>query len=208
MSRTTIPLYVSDLSAFTKSLRTSLAAHFETAQQVPSHLVLMNCIARAAGFQNVQSLKASPPALFAPPVVQRESAEQPAPKLTPLALKTLSQFDKEGRLLRLPNKLSVQKLAVWCLWTRFSAKRSYNEREINDVLKAYNTFGDHATLRRELVETKLLERTPDCAVYRKCAAKPSDEIAAMLVAYHAGTHSFMERAKPGLRGLVGLGDTR
>jgi hypothetical protein len=27
------------------------------------------------------------------------------------------QFDETGRLVRLPNKLSVQQMAAWALWT-------------------------------------------------------------------------------------------
>jgi hypothetical protein len=190
MPRSLIPLHVSDLSAFTKALRASLTERYASTHEPPSHLELMNAIARAAGFQNVQSLKAKADAApHAPlPILPSPPTEPSATlSLTPLAQKTLAQFDAQGRLMRLPNKLSMQKMAVWCLWTRFSPRRRYSERDVNEVLKAYNTFGDHATLRRELIETKLLTRTPDCREYRKLAAKPTPEIAAMLEQYHAGT---------------------
>ena len=33
------------------------------------------------------------------------------------------QFDHEGRLVRWPSKFSVQRLAMWLLWTRFEGRR-------------------------------------------------------------------------------------
>ena len=67
-------------------------------------------------------------------------------------------------------------LRLWGLWLRFDAKRRYSEREVNQVLNAHHSFGDHCLLRRELVELKLLTRTPGGAEYRKLAARPDDEV--------------------------------
>jgi hypothetical protein len=62
----------------------------------------------------------------------------------------------------------------------FDGKRRYSECEVNEVLNAHHAFGDHCLLRRELVETRLLERTPGGERYRKLAARPDDETAALL----------------------------
>ena len=55
------------------------------------------------------------------------SDEQDAPldfaKLSATVRKTLMQFDTAGRLVRLPNKLSVQQMAMWCMWTHFAVRR-------------------------------------------------------------------------------------
>lgn len=93
------------------------------------------------------------------------------------------QFDRDGRLLRWPTKYSVQRLAMWLLWTRFEGRRVYTEREVNAILKAANAFGDHVTLRRELVNHRLLTRKSDCSEYRKVAARPDDEVRALLAAW-------------------------
>ena len=53
---------------------------------------------------------------------------------------------------------------------------------VNEVLKAWHLFGDHATLRRELVEMKLLARKSDCSEYRKLPARPDDEVRALIQA--------------------------
>jgi len=95
------------------------------------------------------------------------------------------QFDREGRLVRWPSKFSVQRLAMWLLWTRFEGRRVYNEREVNAVLKAANAFGDHVTLRRELVNHHLLARKSDCSEYIKVAARPDDEVKPLLAAWRA-----------------------
>jgi hypothetical protein len=92
----------------------------------------------------------------------------------------LRAFDVQGRLLRWPHKRAEQVLALWCLWMAFDGKRRYSEREVNEVLNLHHAFGDHCLLRRELVEAKLLTRTPGGAEYRKLAARPDDETAALL----------------------------
>ena len=90
------------------------------------------------------------------------------------------QFDEHGRLVRWPTKFSVQRLAMWALWMHFDAKRVYREREVNAVLERLNTFGDHVTLRRELINMKLMSRKSDCSEYRKEPARPTEEVRAFL----------------------------
>jgi hypothetical protein len=130
-------------------------------------------IARAAGYRNLQALKAAPP-------------EPPPPRtalpLSDNARRALMQFDADGRLVRWPAKFAVQRLAMWVLWTRFDGKRVYTEREVNAILKAANTFDDHVTLRRELINHQLLARKSDCSEYRKLPVRPDDEIRALLTA--------------------------
>jgi hypothetical protein len=43
------------------------------------------------------------------------------------------------------------------------------------VLKAWHVYGDHATLRRELIDHKLMTRKSDCSEYRKLAQWPDEE---------------------------------
>ncbi|MFY9510177.1 MAG: DUF2087 domain-containing protein, partial [Rubrivivax sp.] len=99
------------------------------------------------------------------------------------ARKTLMQFDGRGRLVRWPVKFTVQRLAMWVLWTLFDGRRVYTEREVNAILKQANAFGDHVTLRRELVNHRLLTRKSDCSEYRKLPARADDEVKALLAAW-------------------------
>jgi hypothetical protein len=102
------------------------------------------------------------------------------PGLDPAADRVLRQFDLQGRLLRWPSRRVEQVLALWVLWMPFDGKRRYTEREVNEVINARHAFGDHCLLRRELVELKLLTRTPGGAEYRKVAARPDAGTAALL----------------------------
>ena len=64
-------------------------------------------------------------------------------------------------------------------------ERLYTEKEVNAVLKDANTFGDHVTLRRELINHRLMARKSDCSEYRKLAARPDDETRALLAAWRS-----------------------
>lgn len=175
MPRTDTPLHAADISSFAKSLARDLKQTHEQLNRLPGHVELLNMLARAAGHRNFQSLKARPP--MAAPV-----AESPpvAAALSDTAAKALRQFDADGRLTRWPIKYSVQRLMLWGLWMRFDARRRYSEREVNEVLKAWHLFGDHCTLRRELVEMKMLERSDGGAEYRKLPRRPEAEAMALM----------------------------
>lgn len=182
MPRELTPLHAADLSAFAKALLAQLAERVDRGAGLPGHVEMLNLLARAAGHRNVQALKASS--------VAQASAPSPSlphrwhgprhPGLDPAADRVLRQFDAQGRLLRWPSRRQEQVLALWVLWMPFDGKRRYTEREVNEVINAHHAFGDHCLLRRELVELKLLDRTPGGAEYRKVAARPDDATAALL----------------------------
>lgn len=180
MPRTDTPLHAADISSFAKSLARDLKQTHEQLHRLPGHVELLNMLARAAGHRNFQSLKARPP--LAVPAAEAPPA---ASALSDTAAKALRQFDAQGRLTRWPIKFSVQRLMLWGLWMRFDAKRRYSEREVNEVLKAWHLFGDHCTLRRELVEMKMLERTDGGAEYRKLPRRPDAEAMALMRALRA-----------------------
>jgi hypothetical protein len=160
---------VDDLSTFAKSLRTQLLAHPIT----PGHQTLLNMLARAAGHRNLQTLQARPPS---PPRLVTPAAAGHSD----IVRRTLRLFDDQGRLTRLPVKRSLQLMALWGLWMHFDAKRPYREREVNQILTAWHSFGDYCTLRRDLVTQKLLARTPDSSVYTKLPARPGEDAMALM----------------------------
>ena len=85
MSRQILSLTIADLSAFAKSLREQL----NTLDEKPSHVDMLNMLARSAGFRNYQHLKA---------------VTEDAPKADPVDLtlveKVSRHFDAEGVLMR------------------------------------------------------------------------------------------------------------
>ena len=188
-----VPFAVADISALAKSLRAS----FDGVDKTPGQVQVLNWLAKAAGFQNYQSLLArsasSQIAVSAPnptgaPVDAHGSriakskalVNEPDIALSAHAAKALTQFDSDGKLIRWPNKFAVQRIAMWGLWIRFDAKRRYSEKEVNSVFNAWHSFGDHATLRRELINMDLLARKPDCSLYWKRPQVPDEETRAFL----------------------------
>jgi hypothetical protein len=172
MSRLALPFEVADLSAFARSLRDQL----DTLEHKPSHLELLNMLCRSAGFRNYQHFRADSEArqrLAAP----REATPLPDHQLIE---KVARHFDGEGRLLRWPSKGPHLKLCLWVLWARIPSDRVLTEREINDVLKRWHLFGDHAVLRRAMFEAGLIDRTPDGRQYRRIEQKPPVELSALL----------------------------
>lgn len=188
MPRESIALHAADISAFAKSLRQQLADHCsqtDESREPPSHLSLLNMLARAAGHRNLQALRAAAPSLAAPTSKLTPKHAPPArgprhPELSELADRALRQFDAQGRLVRWPSRHQVQRYAIWGLWLHFDSRRVYSEPEVNEVLNAHHGFGDHCTLRRELVEMKLLARSDGGREYRKLAARPADELLPLL----------------------------
>jgi hypothetical protein len=173
-----IAFSTADISAFARALARQLAQSADK----PSHTELLNMIARASGRSNFQALRAAAKPLPVP--VERVSKRAEPPQndvpLPDNARKALGQFDDAGRVVRWPVKFSVQRLILWPLWAQFAARRMYTEREVNQVLKAFNTFGDHVTLRRELVNEGMLKRKPDCSEYWKVPVRPSAEAALII----------------------------
>ncbi|MCV6584664.1 MAG: DUF2087 domain-containing protein [Marinibacterium sp.] len=158
MPRQDVPLYIADLSGFTKSLRKSLSQTVSETDALPGHQAMMGLVARAAGHRNIQTLRAA----------------QPAPPVKPSrALKRARQvFDAQGRMIRWPSQTAVQGLCCWVFWARLPARQDLSEPQVNDILRDGNLFGDHVQLRRGLVEHKLVTRTVDGRIYRRLEQAP------------------------------------
>lgn len=91
-------------------------------------------------------------------------------------LSALAPFpDHCGLLTALPTKNMKKLMALWHLSLKFEAGRKYTEAEINDLPDEHTTFLDPATLRRELYNKHLLDRTADCRLYWKEQGKNSVE---------------------------------
>lgn len=183
MTKELFALHVADVSAFARTLGQALHERHAVKPTPPGQVEMLNLIARAQGQRNWQALREAlrqaPPS---PPPAEPAAPAAPI-ALSATARKALAQFDDQGRLVRWPVKFSVQRLVMWVLWTSFDAKRSYTEREVNTILKAAHTFGDHVTLRRELINHRLMSRQSDCTDYRKLPARPDDEARALLTAW-------------------------
>lgn len=83
-------------------------------------------------------------------------------------LRELQPFlDEAGRLTALPAKHRKALAALWYLAGKIEPDRQYAEPEVNDLLDEWALFRDHATLRRELYNKHVLNRTEDGRLYWK-----------------------------------------
>ena len=74
-------------------------------------------------------------------------------------------LDQEGRLIQWPAKQKTQRMAAALLAARFQPGRFYNERQVNELLLDWHTFGDWALLRRVLFDWGYLDRRSDGSRY-------------------------------------------
>jgi hypothetical protein len=171
MPKEIVPFIAPDISQLARNLDEEL----RKLATPPSHLSWLNILARGAGYRNYQSLRAaqSKAAPAAKPAAQQST-------LTEHASKALSHFDDQARLLRWPTKFAVQRLALWGLWMQIDVKRAYTEREITNLLAALNGFSDPVTLRRELINMKMMARKSDCSAYWKEPVRAPQEAVALM----------------------------
>lgn len=172
MSRTPLPFAVTDLSAFARALAGELATH----DGRPGHVELLNMLARAGGFRNYQHLHAQTETL--------DGLATPPPAAVPIDTARLTRvaryFDDAGRLARWPGKAGHRPDCLWVLWSHLPARASMHEREVNARLAERHLFGDHALLRRELVDGGWMTRTYDGRDYRRVEKAPPAEAIALI----------------------------
>jgi ArsR family transcriptional regulator len=70
--------------------------------------------------------------------------------------KVLKAFFKRGRLVQIPAQLKKRLIILEKLVQEFEPERTYSEHKVNQVLLEFNE--DVATLRRELIDHKLMQR--------------------------------------------------
>jgi hypothetical protein len=74
-------------------------------------------------------------------------------------------LDQNNRLVSFPAKRKMKLHALYYLSTKFEPSKTYSEKEFNDILNQWHTFGDPATLRRELYNHKFIDRETNCRSY-------------------------------------------
>jgi len=187
MSRQAIPLLAEDISLFARAL----ARQLQREQEPPSHLSLMNMLARAAGFRNFQHLRAA-----------HRAAERPAAPAVAetvdhrLVERTLHQFDATGRLRQWPSRRTIQELSLWALWARLPVDTALRERDVNRLLRAEHLFDDPALLRRTMFNLGLVTRNRDGSDYRRREQRPPAEARALIRMLEERRVAFAETALP------------
>jgi hypothetical protein len=88
-----------------------------------------------------------------------------------LELRDFSAYkDAQGRITRLPSKLSKKEKLSLDLLEAFEFGIEYSEPQLNEILKVY--LDDFALVRRTLVEMGHLHRDPYGKVYKRVIQAP------------------------------------
>lgn len=159
MARETIAIKIDDLSQFTKSLRNALKHH----DRLPGHATMLGLVAKAAGYDNYQHLKAVKPAV--PDYIPEEKRRMERAK----------RVWRGGVMIRWPKQTSVQDLCLWVFWADLPANTDMTEKEVNAILMERHTFNDHPILRRSMIANRMLTRTIDGSVYRRIEQAPPED---------------------------------
>lgn len=174
MSRVLLPFHSDDISALARSLKEQLA----DCGHLPSHVELLNMLARTIGYRNFQHFRAQ---LAADEKLQ---GVQPAPEPAPVDYKRINRllrlFDEDERLTRWPPKRSQQELCLWVIWSKLPPRQVLTEKEINQRLNDLHLFGDHPLLRRWLCDYGMMNRTRDGSEYRRVERRPPPEAVELL----------------------------
>lgn len=76
-------------------------------------------------------------------------------------------IDDDGKIKQWPSKKEMKCLILEYLADKFENSIDYNEKEVNSIISENHTFNDYFLLRRELIESGLLNRERDCSRYWK-----------------------------------------
>jgi hypothetical protein len=166
MPKDTISITIDDLSVFTKSLRNALKLH----DGLPGHAKMLGLVAKAAGYNNFQHLKAARPATTAYVPTEKKRMER-----------AMRVFEG-GIMTRWPKQTSVQGLCMWVFWATLPAHEDMTESQVNALMIARHSFKDHALLRRSLVDHKLVTRAADGSKYRRIEQAPPEDAAHLIAA--------------------------
>lgn len=88
--------------------------------------------------------------------------------------KEVKAFFDGDKLKQLPGKLGKKTICCEYLATKFEAGKEYDDLESKAVLAQWHTFNDPVTLRRLMIEFKLLDRSPDGTKYWKVEKKEEE----------------------------------
>lgn len=75
-------------------------------------------------------------------------------------------IDTDGRVTRWPKKATERELVLSHLASKFKNDHSYNENEVNDILRQWHTYEDWSSLRRDLIGYGYATRDPSGLDYR------------------------------------------
>jgi hypothetical protein len=78
-------------------------------------------------------------------------------------LKSIKNAD--GMITRWPRKKEEKEAVLEYIRCKFEQGKIYSEKEVNEIINKWHSFGDYALIRREMYDHYLLNRTQDGKEY-------------------------------------------
>lgn len=87
-------------------------------------------------------------------------------------------LDADGRITQLPSKKKKKLYVLSYLADHIPENQEFTEKEFNELLNKLHTFGDAATLRREMYDYFLINREQNGSLYSVNKDRlPAEELA-------------------------------
>ncbi len=74
-------------------------------------------------------------------------------------------LDEKLRVKSWPAKREMKTEILRYVSTKFEQDKFYTEKEVNEIINTWHTFGDYFLIRRGMIEHKFLTRTRDGSRY-------------------------------------------
>lgn len=74
-------------------------------------------------------------------------------------------LDEKGRIKQWPAHGRTRIPVLNYLCGKFEKGKTYTEKEVNQIIDEWHTFGDYFLLRRALIDYKFMARTPNGSQY-------------------------------------------
>lgn len=74
-------------------------------------------------------------------------------------------LDNNGKIKRWPKKPEERAAVLEFFSGKFEKGKDYTEKDVNAIIADFHSFNDITMIRRELITSKVLNRTPDCKRY-------------------------------------------
>lgn len=84
-------------------------------------------------------------------------------------------IDSTGKIKTWPSKHKLKQQVAEYIADKFEFNHFYTEKEVNNLIEQYHTFGDYFLIRRELIERRLLLRTNNGSKYWRKENNISEE---------------------------------
>ncbi|WP_066498610.1 DUF2087 domain-containing protein [Abyssisolibacter fermentans] len=84
-------------------------------------------------------------------------------------------LDKDGKVKAWPAKYNLKIKVLEYIADKFECDRFYSEKEVNEIINQWHSFGDYLMIRRGMIDYQLLARTNDGKKYWKVKHEEIDK---------------------------------